>query len=117
MQDYKNLVAWKKAHGLAVATYKATDAFPKNESYGLTSQLRRSCTSIPANIAEGCGRDGNAELSRFMQISLGSANELEYHLLLSRDLYYLKNDDYDNLNKQVNEVKGMLIAFIRKLRT
>ncbi len=117
MQDYKKLSAWQKAHGLAIATYKATGTFPKDELYGLTSQIRRSCISIPANIAEGCGREGNVELGRFMQISLGSANELEYHLLLSRELHYLKIEDYERLNKQVNEVKGMLINFIQKLKT
>jgi four helix bundle protein len=71
MQDYKKLVIWQKAHSLSIATYRATSAFPKEEMYGLTSQMRRSCISIPGNIAEGCGREGKAELSRFLQISLG----------------------------------------------
>jgi four helix bundle protein len=81
MQDFKNLVTWQKAHSLAIVIYQATANFPKDELYGLTSQIRRSCTSIPANIAEGCGREGNSDFGRFLQISIGSASELKYHLL------------------------------------
>ena len=77
--------------------YKVTAKFPKNELYGLTSQIRRSCVSIPANIAEGCGRKGEAELSRFFQIAMGSASELEYHLLLTHDLELLSNSDFNCL--------------------
>jgi four helix bundle protein len=115
MQNYKNLEVWKTAHSLAVNVYKSTNSFPKDELYGLTSQVRRACVSIPANIAEGCGRGGNSELGQFLKIALGSANELEYELLLAKDLTYLKADIYDNLNKQVNEIKGMLISLIKKV--
>jgi len=117
LQDYKKLSIWKKAHLLAVSVYQETSVFPRDELYGITSQIRRSCVSIPANIAEGCGREGNAELSHFLRISLGSANELEYHLLLSHELKFLTNDNYQNLDKQVNEIKGMLITLIQKLKT
>ena len=83
--------------------------------YGLTSQIRRSCTSIPANIAEGCGRNGEAELSRFLQIAMGSASELEYHLLLACDLDLLSGRDYKRLATEVVEVKRMLTSLIQKL--
>jgi four helix bundle protein len=83
MQDFRKLVAWRKAHELTLRVYDVTASFPKDEVYGLTSQMRRASSSIPANIAEGCGRNGNAELARFVYIALGSASELEYHLLLA----------------------------------
>lgn len=89
MKDFRNLKVWEKSHQLALAVYKATSTFPRHELYGLTSQIRRACASIPANIAEGCGRSGDAELARFLQIAMGSASELEYHLLLARDLGFL----------------------------
>jgi four helix bundle protein len=95
--------------------YKATATFPKEELYGLTSQMRRSASSIPANIAEGCGRNGNAELARFLQISAGSASELQYHLLLARDLGLLAPSIYVQLEHDVSEVKRMLYSFMQKL--
>jgi four helix bundle protein len=116
VQDFKKLNVWKNAHLLTLAVYKASSTFPKDELYGLTSQIRRACASIPANIAEGCGREGNAELSRFLQISFGSANELEYHLMLARDLSLLTESDYQNIGTQLNEVKRMLATLIKKLR-
>ena len=93
-----------------------TAKFPREELYGLTSQMRRSCASIPANIAEGCGRDGDAELARFLRIALGSVSELEYHLILAHDLDLLNPSDHERLMKEVTEVKRMLTAFIQKLR-
>lgn len=116
MRDFKGLKVWQKSHDLALAVYKATASFPKEEIYGLTSQIRRSCVSICANIAEGCGRNGEAELARFFQIGMGSASELEYHLLLVRDLGLLKTSDYEQLASEVIEVKRMLTSFIQKLR-
>ena len=98
MQDFKKLKVWQKAHSLAVAIYQATEVFPKDELYGLTSQIRRSCVSIPANIAEGCGRGGNTEFNRFLQIALGSATELEYHLLLANELKFLNLANYEELD-------------------
>jgi four helix bundle protein len=117
MQDYRRLTVWKKSHLLAVAIYKITGSFPKSEIYGLTSQIRRACVSIPANIAEGCGRDGGAELCHFLRFSQGSASELEYHLLLAKELNFLNPQNYDNLNNQLNEIRRMLTAFINKLIT
>ena len=116
MRDFRGLKVWEKAHHLTLAVYEATATFPRNEVYGLTSQIRRSCVSIPANIAEGCGRDGDVELARFLQISMGSASELEYHLLLASDLDLLKASDYDRLRSETTEVKRMLTSFIQKLR-
>ena len=83
MKDFRDLKVWSKAHNMALSAYRLTVHFPKEEMYGLTSQIRRAGASIPANIAEGCGRDGDGELARFLQIAAGSASELEYHLLLS----------------------------------
>jgi four helix bundle protein len=99
-----------------LAIYAITKSFPRDELFGLTSQIRRACASIPANIAEGCGRSGEAELARFFQIASGSASELEYHLLLSHDLNLIADDDYARLTNEVTEVKRMLSAFIHKLR-
>jgi four helix bundle protein len=81
MSDFKKLSVWQKSHLLTMDVYKATADFPKDEQYGLTSQIRRACSSIPANIAEGCGREGDVEFGRFLQIAMGSAYELEYHIL------------------------------------
>jgi four helix bundle protein len=116
MQDFRKLSVWKKAHILTLDLYKVTSSFPSNEIYGLTSQIRRAGASIPANIAEGCCRGSDLEFKHFLTIALGSASELEYHLLLAKDLYFLKEDSYITLNIQTNEVKKMLITFINKLK-
>ena len=97
MRDFKELKVWQRSHRLVLGVYRATGGFPREETYGLTAQLRRCAASIPANIAEGCGRSGEAELGRFMLIAMGSASELEYHLLLARDLGYLDDRDYQEL--------------------
>jgi four helix bundle protein len=116
MRDFRNLQVWDKAHSLTLNVYKATMSFPKEELYGLTSQIRRSSASIPTNIAEGCGRNGEAELARFISISMGSASELEYQLLLAHDLNYLDQDTYTNLHEKVIEVKRMLAGFFKTLK-
>jgi four helix bundle protein len=116
MKDFMTLNVWKKGHKLTLAVYKATASFPREELYGLTSQIRRSCSSIPANIAEGCGRNGDTELARFLSIAMGSASELEYHLLLARDLNFLETTEYRELAGEVTEVKRMLTSFIKKLK-
>jgi four helix bundle protein len=105
--DFKKLDVWRAAHALACDVYTSTRGFPKTESYGLTGQLRRSAGSIPANIAEGCG-GGDAEFGRFLRISLGSATELEYHLLLSRDIGLLDDSAYLRLSAQARRIQGML---------
>jgi four helix bundle protein len=93
-----------------------TKLFPKEELYGLTNQLRRCASAIPANIAEGCGKNGNPELAHYLNISLGSSNEAEYFLLLSRDLGYIESEKFDLLNALINEIKAMLISLINKVR-
>jgi len=115
MRDFRELKLWAKAHHLTCEIYKATANFPREEMYGLTSQIRRASASVPANIAEGCGRGGDAELARFLRIAMGSASELEYHLLLAHDLTMLNTPDYERLAKDVTEVKRMLAPFIQKL--
>jgi four helix bundle protein len=117
MRDFRDLKVWEKAHELTLQIYKSTKGFPQKEIYGLTSQLRRSAVSIPANIAEGCGRGGEIELGRFLQIAMGSASEVEYHLLLARDLGYLSEEAYGQLAEDVTEVKKMLATFIKKIRS
>jgi four helix bundle protein len=116
MQNFRKLKVWEKAHQLTLAMYKVTSDFPKEELYGLTSQIRRSCSSIPTNIAEGCGRDGDADFGRFLQMSMGSVSEFEYQLLLARDLKILKETDFCILNPQLDDVKRMLIALIKKIK-
>ena len=116
MRDFRKQKVWEKSHLLALEIYRATEKFLREELYGLTSQIRRASASIPANIAEGCGKDGDADFGRFLQIARGSASELEYHLLLAKDLGFLKQNDYDQLHKEANEVKQMLTNFIKKLK-
>jgi four helix bundle protein len=116
MQDFTKLKVWEKSHQLALSVYKASQHFPKEELYGLASQLRRAAASIPANIAEGCGRAGNPEFAHFLNISHGSASELLYHLILARDLGYLTPVEYETLNQGAVEVKQMLVALIKKVK-
>ena len=116
MRDFKKLRVWERSHRLTLAVYKATAAFQREELYGLTSQIRRSCSAIPANIAEGCGRGTNHDLARFLQMALGSASELEYHLLLACDLSLFDEVDHERLAKEVKEIKCMLTSFIKSLR-
>ena len=116
MRDFKTLVVWQKAHQVALRIYKATADFPKEEIYGLTSQIRRAASSVPANIAEGCGRNGDVELGRFCHIAMGSASEVEYFLILATDLELIDRSVYDSLNNDLVEMKRMLNAFIQKLK-
>jgi four helix bundle protein len=115
VKDFRDLDVWRKAHEATLAVYRATSDFPKEEMYGLTSQMRRCSASIPANIAEGCGRRGNGEFHRFLTIAMGSASELEYHLLLSHDLGFLGQERFGLLTSQVQEIKKMLASLIRRV--
>ena len=115
MRAFRELLVWQKSHQLTLAVYSATRCFPREELYGLTSQIRRSASSIPANIAEGCGRGGDKELRRFLEIAMGSASELEYHLLLAQDLDMLDAPTYQPLHEQTCEVKRMLAGFIGRI--
>ena len=116
MKDFRRLLVWEKAHRLTLACYAATARFPREELYGLTSQVRRCSASIAANLAEGCGKDSDGELGRFVQIAAGSARELEYHLLLAKDLGFLVTTNYEELGQRVLEVQRMLASLARRLR-
>jgi four helix bundle protein len=115
MGNYRDLKVWEKAHHLTLTVYAATRAFRREELYGLTSQVRRAAASVPANIAEGRGRYGKAEFGRFLQIALGSACELDYHLLLARDLTYLPYDEHRQLGNDLDEIRAMLVGLIQRL--
>jgi four helix bundle protein len=115
MEDFKKLKVWVKAHQLTLAIYQSTRKFPREEMYGLTSQIRRASASIGANIAEGCGRRSDPELKRFIQIARGSASELECHLLLARDLHFLTAQECEELEAKVLEVQRMLASLVQRL--
>ncbi|HTP33331.1 MAG TPA: four helix bundle protein [Candidatus Acidoferrales bacterium] len=116
MKDFHELKVWQKAHALTLAVYQITANFPRQEKYGLTSQLRRASSSIPANLAEGCGRNGDAEFVRFSSIAAGSASELEYHLLLACDLKLITREDHVELSQRTTELKRMLNVLMRRLK-
>ncbi|MDX2136478.1 MAG: four helix bundle protein [Chloroflexota bacterium] len=117
MGDFRKLAVWQKSYQLTLKVYQSTGSFPKEELFGVTSQMRRAAASIPANIAEGSGRGTDMELRRFCQIALGSANELEFFMMLSRDLGYLEIQPYEKLNMDILEVQRMLASLIQKLTT
>ena len=116
MSDYKKLKVWEDAHKFTVDIYNITQKFPNNEQYGLTSQIRRSSSSIPTNIVEGCGQLDNGNLIRFLGIAKGSAFEVEYQLLLAKDLKYINEKDYDELNEKIQKIISMLTNLIKSLR-
>lgn len=116
MSDYKKLKVWEDAHKFTIDIYNITKKFPNNEQYGLTSQIRRSSSSIPTNIVEGCGQLDNGNLIRFLGIAKGSAFETEYQLLLSKDLNYITNEEYKLLLAKIQSIIHMLIALIKSLR-
>src|SRR5947207_14663970 len=115
MKDFRKLLVWDKAHQLTLAIYHVTATLPREETYGLVSQMRRSASSIPSNIAEGCGREGDAELARFCLIARGSARELEYQILLAHDLKLIPSGRYEELSQEITEIKRMLTVFVQKL--
>ena len=116
MQSFRNLKVWERAHALTLDIYQSSQAFPRDEIYGLTSQMRRASASIGANIAEGACRKGDIDFARFLQMAVGSASELEYHLLLAHDLKLLQTSDFERLTGQAVEVKRMLASLMKKLR-
>jgi len=116
MQSFKKLKVWERAHQLVLRIYSVTKLFPDDEKYGLTSQMRRSSSSIPMNLAEGCGKYSTPDILRFFQMALGSTHELEYQLILSKDLKYLKIDVFDSLVGELGIIKAMLINLIKKYR-
>ena len=116
MQSFRNLRVWEKSHRLTLDVYAMSKSFPRDEIFGLTSQMRRASASIGMNIAEGCCRKGDAEMARFLQIAMGSASELEYQFLLAHDLEYLHNPAYESLTEQVVEVKKVLSSLMQKVK-
>ncbi len=114
-RDYTELKIWETAHSLAIDLYRITREFPKDEQFGLVSQIRRAASSIGANIAEGCGQRTNASLRRFIFMSIGSAKELEYHLLLAKDLNYLSMTAYSVLSEKTKTLGKMLQSFAKNM--
>jgi four helix bundle protein len=108
MKDFRTLIVWQKGHSLTLSVYSVIKDFPKEELYGVSSQLRRATSSIPTNLAEGCGRGSDKDFKRFVQISMGSTSESEYLLLLCKDLRYLAEKKFNKLVAEVQEVKKML---------
>jgi four helix bundle protein len=117
LSDYKKLEVWQKAHQLVLKIYKLTLHFPKEELYGLTSQIRRAAISVPANIAEGTGKGSNSELVRYLRIAMGSAKEVEYYLLLGRDLGFIEIPMYQEIEQEAVRIIRMLTGLIRSLKT
>lgn len=116
-RDYRKLVVWGKAHRLTVDVYRMTAKFPRSQQYSLIDQMQRSAVSIPANIAEGCGRGGTVELARFMRIAQGSASELSYYLILASDLGFVAESSGSELGSRLDEVRRMLSAYLRTLKS
>jgi four helix bundle protein len=117
MRDFRELTVWGKAHQLTLDLYPITAGFPRVELYGIGSQMRRAAASIGANIAEGAMKSSKPEFARYLEIALGSAGELEYHLLLSKDLGFLNAPQYLEMSERVREVKRMLTGLIQHLRS
>lgn len=116
MQDFRNLEVWSRAHQLTLRIYKLTDGFPRSEMFGLSSQLRRASASVATTLAEGCGRT-QAEFGRFAQISFGSACEVEYELLLAKDLGFAPTGEYEAINDELVRLKRMLSSLMNRLQS
>lgn len=116
MRNYEDLQVWQKAHAVTLDIYRNTRSFPIEERFGLTSQIRRSCSSIGANLAEGCGRRSDAEMARFVQIAMGSGAELSCHLRLARDLDLLSKPSFDRLRSDLGEVMRMPSSLSQRLK-
>jgi four helix bundle protein len=117
MQNYRQLEVWRKAHVAAVNVHRATETIPRSGNTGLIGQIRRAALSIPANIAEGCSRSSDLDFAKFVQIAIGSASELEYHLHFATDIALLQRTEYEARQMEIVEVRRMLIGLLKKLRT
>ncbi len=115
MRNFKNYEIWKISHQLTLDIYELTNNYPSFETYGITSQIRRASLSIPTNIAEGCGRDSQAEFGRFLTIAQGSASEVEYLLILSKDLKFITEQQFEKLDKNINLIKRKIYTLKQKL--
>lgn len=116
MLDFKTLAIWQRSHNLTLEIYRATQYFPKEGIFGLTSQIRRAVSSIPTNIAEGCGRRTNAELANFLNIASGSASEVEYEILLAKEVGYIAPEQYIVWTQEIGEIRSMLAAYMKRLK-
>ena len=116
MRDFRQLKVWEESHLLTLEVYRLTREFPKEELFALTNQMRRAAASIGSNIAEGCGRGSNKEYAHFVQIALGSAFEIDYQLMLSKDLEYCSLESYKILSEKVDKVKRQLASLLKKIR-
>jgi four helix bundle protein len=117
VQNFKDLKVWQKAHRMVLSIYQQTVGFPAQEKFGLTNQIRRAAVSIPANIAEGSVRSSDADFARFLHIALGSASEVDYYLVLARDLKFWKDGTYQTLDADLQEIKRMLAALIARVKS
>ena len=117
MQDYRKLEVWQRAHQITLLVYKVTQSFPANELYNLTSQMRRSAYSIPMNIAEGCGKASSPDFARYLDISSGSASELDYQLLLAHDLGYLDEDIRETMHAKLSVIRKMLSSLSKSVKS
>jgi four helix bundle protein len=116
MKNFRDLKVWKKSHELAIDIYSESKLFPKEELFGITSQLRRAGLSIPTNIAEGCGRGSDSDFARFIQIAFGSASEVEYLIFFCKELKFIQDNNYTKLNDDIVGIKKSLMALLKKLR-
>lgn len=116
MKDYRKIQVWRRSHPLTVEIYRLTKLFLRDEMFGLTSQMRRAASSIPANIAEGAGREGDAEFKRFLIIALGSASELDYFILLGGELGYIEPAAANKAATEILEIRRMFGGFVQKLK-
>lgn len=117
MRDFRKLSVWEKSHKLVLTIYKSTSSFPKEELYGLVTQMRRSASSIPTNIAEGCGRNTQPQFANFLNVAFGSTSELEYQVILAKDLAFINDETFNTLSKNVTEIKRMLWSLLQKVNT
>ena len=115
MRDFREVDVWRKAHQLTLDVYRATDALPKSEVFGVTAQVRRAAVAVPTRIADGCGRDGDVEFSAQLQKARGASSELEYLMLLCKDLGYLPPENYEALREDVVTVRKMLSGLLRRM--
>ena len=116
MRDFHKLGIWQRSHQLTLDVYKVSQAFPKDELFGLTSQIRRAASSVPTNIAEGCGRASNKDFAHFLQIAIGSASEVEYELLLAHDLEYINDESFNKLTSETIAIRKMIIKYQSELK-
>ncbi|MCB0013174.1 MAG: four helix bundle protein [Anaerolineales bacterium] len=116
MRDFRTLIVWQMAHQMVLAVYEVIKGLPREERFAIADQLRRAAVSVPTNIAEGCGQLSRNQFARFLQISIASASETEYLLLLCRDLNYLPDDQYAKLHQQLTQIRKMLTKLVKKLQ-